>query len=164
MIKEIKSDKDVRSSVRIIRESFATVAVEFGLTSENCPSNAAFITEDDLRKMQEKGNILFGLFDTKGQIGFVALRKVSDTLFYLEKLAVLPTARHSGYGKHLMDFSAEYVRKAGGQTISIGIIDGNSRLKNWYINYGFHETEIKCFPHLPFTVCILEKDVNPVNL
>jgi ribosomal protein S18 acetylase RimI-like enzyme len=160
MIREIFSAKDIRSSVQVIRRAFATVAVEFGLTPENCPSNAAFVTEDDLRKMQEKGSVLFGLFDAGNQIGFVALRKASGTLFYLEKLAVSPASGHSGNGKHLMDFSTEYVRKAGGQTISIGIIDKNSRLKNWYIDYGFHETEIKRFPHLPFTVCILEKSIN----
>jgi ribosomal protein S18 acetylase RimI-like enzyme len=163
VIREIILDEDIRASVHVIRESFATVAAEFGLTFENCPSNAAFVTEDDLRKMREKGSVLFGLFDAVGQTGFVALRKASDVLFYLEKLAVLPLAGHSGHGKRLVDFSAEYVRKAGGQTISIGIIDENTRLKSWYIDCGFHETEIKRFPHLPFTVCILEKSIKSIS-
>ncbi len=159
MIREIKSSEDIRSSVRVIRKSFATVAEEFKLTPENCPSNAAFVREDDLYKMQEKGSILFGLFDTNAQIGFVALRKASDTLHYLEKLAILPVTRHNGHGRLLMDFSVEYVRKAGGKTISIGIVDENVQLKNWYYEYGFREIEIKRFPHLPFTVCILEKNI-----
>jgi hypothetical protein len=30
-------------------------------------------------------------------------------------------------------------------------------LKQWYQRQGFIVTEIKRFPHLPFTVCLMEK-------
>ncbi len=159
MIKEITSTEDIRSSVCVIRKSFATVAEEFGLTPTNCPSNAAFIDESDLWKMREKGSVLFGFFTDTLQEGFVALRKASESLFYLEKLAVLPSVRHRGIGRLLMDFSVEYAKKANGERISIGIIDENVQLKNWYIDYEFREIETKRFPHLPFTVCMLEKNI-----
>ena len=32
-------------------------------------------------------------------------------------------------------------------------------LKNWYMSYGFRETGTKAFPHLPFTVCFMEKEI-----
>ncbi len=103
---------------------------------------------------------MFGFFNGSEQTGFVALRKAFDTLFYLEKLAVLPAVRHQVYGRSLMDFSCEYVKKVNGETISIGIINENIRLKQWYVDYGFKEIELKRFSHLPFTVCILEKQVS----
>ena len=158
MIGKIESDNDIEASVQVIRDSFATVASEFGLTSENSPSNSAFIDKDELLKMRENGNVMFGAFDCSRQVGFVSLKKASEKLYYLEKLAVLPDSRHLGIGKTLMDFSFEFVKGANGKTVSVGIIDENTRLKNWYIDYGFRETEIKRFPHLPFTVCILEKN------
>ena len=39
---------------RVIRDSFITVANEFGLTKENAPTNAAFIELDSLIGLQQK--------------------------------------------------------------------------------------------------------------
>ena len=158
MVRKIESDNDIDASVQVVRDSFATVAAEFGLTSENCPSNSAFIDKNELLKMRENGSVMFGAFEQSRQVGFVALKKASEKLYYLEKLAVLPDARYRNIGRHLMDFSFEFVKRANGKAVSIGIIDENTRLKKWYIDYGFRETEIKRFPHLPFTVCMLEKN------
>ena len=162
MIKEISTLEELKSSTNVIRKSFYTVADEFGLTVQNCPTNPAFLDESDLLNKKEKNNVsMYGLFDECNQIGFVALEKPSpdSTVFYLERLAVLPEHRHKGYGRLLMDYAFEAVRKNNGQKISIGIINENIRLKNWYVDYGFKELEIKQYPHLPFDVCFLEKDV-----
>jgi len=159
MIKPINSPEDIKATVTVLRKSFATVANRLGLTVENCPTNAAFIKEESLYEMKEKGIFMFGLFDGDEQVGFTALQKSTDTLFYLEKLAVIPEYRHKGYGKILMDFCFDYVRKLNGEKISIGIINENTVLKNWYSEYGFTETGTKDYPHLPFIVCFMEKSV-----
>ncbi|TXT64063.1 MAG: Acetyltransferase [Promethearchaeota archaeon] len=77
----------------------------------------------------------------------------------MEKLAVLPKYRYRGYGKRLMDYVFSKVRAEGGKEISIGIINRNNSLKDWYIKYGFKEFAIKNFDHLPFIVCFLKKEV-----
>jgi ribosomal protein S18 acetylase RimI-like enzyme len=77
----------------------------------------------------------------------------------MEKLAVLPDKRHNGCGRMLMDFACEIIREKNGNLISIGIINENTVLKNWYIKYGFKEKEVKRFPHLPFEVCFMEKEI-----
>jgi ribosomal protein S18 acetylase RimI-like enzyme len=161
MIKQILTLSEIKSSVKVIQDSFSTVANDFGLTIRNCPTNAAFIKEYDLLKMEEKGVDMFGLFERGSQIGFVALEKSSSdpALFYLEKLAVLPEHRSMGYGRLLMNFALDEVRKNDGKKISIGIINENLKLKKWYIDYGFIELAVKQYPHLPFDVCFLEKEV-----
>ena len=58
-----------------------------------------------------------------------------------------------------MDYVVDYVRKNGGKRIGIGIINENSILKQWYENYGFREIELKRFAHLPFTVCLMSKEI-----
>ena len=58
-----------------------------------------------------------------------------------------------------MDFVFETVRQRGGKKVSIGIINVNTVLKNWYIGYGFTETGKRKFSHLPFEVCFLEKEI-----
>ena len=162
MIKEICTLEELKSSVPVIQKSFYTVADELGLTVQNCPTNPAFLEESDLLKRKEKNNVsMYGLFNECDQIGFVALERPSpdSTVFYLERLAVLPEYRHKGYGRLLMDYAFEIVKKNDCEKISIGIINENVRLKNWYVDYGFKELEIKQYPHLPFDVCFLEKEV-----
>ena len=158
-IREIVSEAELGNSVNVIRESFITVANQFQLTRENAHTNAAFIKVEDLLKMKEKDVHLFGVFKDEIQIGFFTVEKNDNDLCYLNKLAVLPGYRHNGYGTKMLDFVFEYVKRAGEGKISIGIINENLVLKNWYIQNGFTETAVKNYPHLPFEVCLMEKNV-----
>ncbi|MGE5398508.1 MAG: GNAT family N-acetyltransferase, partial [Chitinophagales bacterium] len=143
----------------IIRESFKTVADEFHLTKENAPTNPAFIGLDVLIGMYEKKIVMFAVMDNQKYIGFVAIERANDKTYYMEKLAVIPEYRHKGYGKAIMDFVVNHVKEKEGIKISIGIINENTVLKSWYLNYGFVEYETKVFGHLPFTVCLMEKTI-----
>jgi len=154
-IKEI-SEADFSDSIAVIRESFGTVARDFGLTKENCPSNGAFIEIGRLVADKEKGNKMFGLFVGNKQIGFVSIENKNSSVYEMEKLSVLPSYRHLGYGKVLMDYVKEYVKIINAKSVMIGIIDENTILKKWYSTYGFVETGKRIFAHLPFTVCFME--------
>jgi ribosomal protein S18 acetylase RimI-like enzyme len=158
-IKGIGSRHDLENSLKVIRDSFKTVAVEFGLNKDNCPTHPSLITLDKLLELKNKAE-LFGLFLNKGQVGFVAVEKADDGVYYLDKLAVLPEYRHRGYGARLVDFVVGYVKKQGGQKISLGMIDESTILKNWYKKLGFRETGTKNFEHLPFTVCFMDKSLS----
>ena len=72
---------------------------------------------------------------------------------------MLPVERHQGFGKMLLNFAFEFIKKNMGRIVSIGIIDENEILKRWYIDYGFIVVGIKKYDHLPFTVCFLEKQI-----
>lgn len=143
----------------VIRRAFITVADEFGLTKENAPKNPAFLDNEAMEKMRDKGAVMFGAYEGDVCIGFVAAQKAGDGTFYMERLAVLPERRHTGTGRMLMDTVFDYVRENGGTRVSIGLINENTRLKRWYVQYGFTETGLKHFDHLPFTVCFMEKPV-----
>jgi ribosomal protein S18 acetylase RimI-like enzyme len=145
---------------RIVRESFFTVAGELGLTPENAPTNPAFITAEKLNEAYARGVIMFGMFRGEEQVGFFALEAAGEGVYYLERLAVLPGYRHRGWGTRLIDYAFDYVRKAGGVRISIAVVHENAILKQWYYAYGFRESGRKTFPHLPFTVCFMEKLVS----
>lgn len=148
----------IPSSADVIRCSFSTVAEEFNLTGENCPTNGAFLNDDKLFEEYKRGIKMFGVFENETQIGFMALEQ-NDSTFFIEKLAVLPEYRHNGCGKALLDFAADYVCKAGGNIISIGVIYENKQLLKWYEDYGFVITEVKKIPMLPFTVCLMKLDL-----
>jgi diamine N-acetyltransferase len=161
MIKELQYQDELVICTRIIRDSFITVADDLRLTPENAPSNPAFITYDNVKDAQDKGVIYFGLYELNEMAGCIAIEKSRDNpkIFYIERLGVLPENRHKGFGRSLIDYAFNYVKIMGGMKISIAVIDENVVLKNWYLQYGFKETAIKKFSHLPFTVCFMEKAV-----
>ena len=63
------------------------------------------------------------------------------------------------YGQELVEFTIDQVSKHGGKKISIGTIDEQTILKNWYKKLGFKEISTRKFEHLPFTVCYMEIEV-----
>lgn len=144
----------------VIRQSFATVAQDFGLTPENCPSNGAFLKTERLTAEQEQGKRMFALHSAGSIAGFVAVGCLEDGVFTIEKLAVLPEHRHNGYGKSLLDYAIQQAKNLGGEKISIGIIEEHTVLKNWYIMSGFVPTGSKVFEHLPFTVGFMEYQIS----
>ena len=144
----------------LIRRSFATVADEFGLTPENCPTNPAFSTEEAVIFRLNKENCYsLGLFLGEELIGFAALMPAGNDAYEITRLAVAPEHRHKGYGKTLLDAAVNKAREFGKGKIVICIIDANKVLKDWYIQYCFIETGKKEYPHLPFVVCEMEKRI-----
>jgi GNAT superfamily N-acetyltransferase len=159
-IKEVNSQHDLKNSAAVIRDSFKTVALEFGLNELNCPTHPSLITLDKLLELKSKAK-LFGLFWNNMQVGFVAIEKADDKVYYLDKLAVLPEYRHKGYGGKLVEFVSNFVKKHNGQKVSLGMINESTVLKKWYQKLGFKETGTQSFEHLPFTVCFMEKSLLP---
>ncbi|MDR2920856.1 MAG: GNAT family N-acetyltransferase [Tannerella sp.] len=161
MIKKVSSQDDFNILAKLLNEAFATVAEDFGLTKENSPTNNAFITGEEL-ELQLTGNREFYVYENYGEkVGFIAVEKSLSTLgtFYIEKMAVTPACRHYGIGLLLMDFATNRIKELGGKRISIGLIDSNTILKEWYSKQGFAEFEHKTFDHLPFNVCMMEKNI-----
>ncbi|MDO9535897.1 MAG: GNAT family N-acetyltransferase [Bacillota bacterium] len=161
-IKEINNEQEIADSAVLLRDSFFTVAKEFGLTENNCPTYPAFITYPELKVLKEKKNIkMFGLFVENVQVGFVAVEKADQlSVFQMHKLAILPEYRNKTYGTYLLNYVYEYVKREKGKKIKAVIINDNTLLKDWYIENGFVELETKNFNHLPFKVCFLEKEIS----
>lgn len=143
----------------IIRRSFGTVADEFGLTVDNCPTNGAFLKTERLVSEMDQGTNQYGLYCSGTLIGFIELKEKDGGAYTIEKLAVLPERRHNGGGGHLLAFACGEARKMGGNKIKIGIIEENTRLKDWYLKHGFVHTGTTRFEHIPFTVGFMEKQI-----
>lgn len=143
--------------MRTVKTSFQTITKNFNLTEKDNPSSPAFTNITKLKEMKVNGIKMYGLYVGVKQEDFVAIEKANDKVFYMERLAVHPDSRHKGYGRNLIDFVVEYAKQNGGKKASIGIINENERLKNWYKKYGFKETGLKKFGHISFTVCFMEK-------
>ena len=149
-------EEELEACANAVRSSFITVAKDFGLTKENCPTNAAFIEPARLRQDLEKGNLMFRLAAGEETAGFMQLENGGDGCCFLKNVAVIPKYRHMGYGKALLDFAKEKAKELGVDVIKIGIIEENTVLKQWYMRNGFLHIGTKKFEHLPFTVGFME--------
>lgn len=154
-IRQLKRE-ELGEAARVVREAFATVAAEFGLTEENCPTNGAFLPEGRLEAQFDAGVRMAGAFDGDVMIGFAVLDLSDAEKPELEKLSVLPQSRHQGAGKLLVGWASEQARAAGAAALRIGIIEENVRLRAWYEGLGFAHTGTRVFAHLPFTVGFME--------
>lgn len=154
-IRQLKRE-ELGEAARVVRGAFATVAAEFGLTEENCPTNGAFLPEGRLEAQFDAGVRMAGAFDGDVMIGFAALDLSDAEKPELEKLSVLPQSRHQGAGKLLVGWASEQARAAGAAALRIGIIEENARLRAWYEGLGFAHTGTRVFAHLPFTVGFME--------
>lgn len=154
-IREIR-EQELEECAAVIRKGFLTVANEFGITEENAPTNGAFLKKERLEEERAKGHIMYAMVGEDRIIGYMQLERSSPELYYLQKLVVLPEYRHLGLGKALLNYAKDRVIEWEGSKISIGIIEENVILKNWYLKYGFETTNIRKFEHLPFTVGFME--------
>jgi len=159
MIKRVTPQDDFKQYAKLLNTAFATVAADFGLKRDNCPTNNAFITAEALKSQLTEYIEYYYYLEESEITGFIAIEKSKREvgLFYIEKVATQPVSRHKGIGKQLMNFATKRITELGGNKISVGLIDSNTTLKDWYRNQGYNETGVKVFDHLPFDVCYMEK-------
>ncbi len=154
----IDPEKDLNQLLEVIRTSFLTVAEMFGLSEDNAPTNPAFLTLERLEAAIRNDVTFLAAKEEEKIVGCVGIEPGKDAgIFYLERLAVLPQHRHQKIGARLLESAFDEIKNRGARKISIGIIDENTVLKQWYEQFGFAIQSIKQFSNLPFTVCFLEK-------
>jgi len=159
MIQRISLQDNFQVLAQLLNDSFGTVANDFGLTIENCPTNSAFITSGELESQLTENREFYTFKDSAASVGFIAIeRSLGEAgTYYIEKVAVRPDFRHTGIGWQLMRFAEGRIEELGGNRISIALIDSNAILKKWYLKQGFTITATKIYEHLPFDVCFMEK-------
>jgi ribosomal protein S18 acetylase RimI-like enzyme len=158
VIRAVRED-ELEAFAGVIRQSFTTVAADFRLTEQNCPTNGAFIRAKRLASDRNRGDLMAGLFEDGKPAGFAQLSQKDNGVFELGKLAVLPRCRHNGYGALLLNWAQSTAREREARKITIGIIEENTVLKSWYLAHGFVHTGTDVFPHLPFTVGYMELEL-----
>ena len=156
MMIKINSTDQQNICLEIIHKSFITVADEFGMTKDNCPNHTAFMPIDKLIRQYESGADMFLCQHNGEYVGYFSLVNNGESV-ELNNLSVLPEYRHLGIGKKLVEYAKDYVIKnTGAKIITIGIIEDNTILKDWYETLGFIHTGTKKFDSLPFTVGFME--------
>ncbi len=157
MIKRITSD-DLQDCLDIIHKSFATIALDFGFTKDNCPNHNSFMPISVLEEQYAENRAMF-ILKEKEKIGYFSIQKLSDTSYELNNVSVLPEYRHKGYGKKMVKFAINYVITNGGNKIQICFVDDNTVLKKWYQGLGFEYLGNTKKEEYSFKVGLMEKKI-----
>jgi SAM-dependent methyltransferase/predicted GNAT family N-acyltransferase len=156
-IRQIDLHEHLPQIGNLVRRSNETVAKQFNLTRENCPIHPTFCDDDSLRgKLNHPGVICLGGYAGDELVGFVALIPRKRRVYELTRLCVAPEQRGAGCGNRLLDESLRVLREKKARKVVINIIDKHSKLKQWYIKYGFREVAKKEYAAVPFVVCVME--------
>jgi diamine N-acetyltransferase len=157
VIKQIVKS-DLLSCLDVFHCGYETVAVEFGLTEENCPYRGrANLPLDKLISEFENGTLMYGYFLEDKIVGFLGLKIDNNGVCKLNDIIILPEYRQKGYGEELLNFCKIKALELGANKITLGMIDDNKRLKNWYVKNGFINVGFKKFEKAPFTVGFMEQ-------
>ena len=157
MIKQIKKE-NIPECAKVIRESFLTVAEEFGITPENAPRFTAFaVTEDRLYwQFDSEHRPMFAYFENDKIVGYYSLSIVVDGVCELNNLCTLPAYRHNKIGEKLLEHAFEQSKKLGFTKMQLSIIEENKRMRKWYEHHGFTHTGTEKFDFFPFTCGYME--------
>lgn len=160
VIKEV-SEKDIAECVQVIRDSFLTVANEFGFTAENAPRFTAFaITEDRLKRhLLEEHRPMYVFCDKDTIAGYYSLFLQDNNECELNNLCVLPAYRHKGIGAELLGHAFSNAKELNCRKINIGIVEENKALRKWYESFGFVHTGTEKIDFFPFTCGYMKKSL-----
>ena len=158
MIKRVEAS-DISKCVEVIRDSFLTVADEFGITEENAPRFTAFSVNEErlLWQMDTECRPMYAFYENGAIIGYYSLLLQENCECELNNLCVLPSYRHKGIGEKLLKSAFDEAEKSGCAKINIGIVEENTVLKKWYESFGFVHTKTEKYDFFPFTCGYMEK-------
>lgn len=158
MIKRVE-EQDISECVKVIRESFATVAEKFSFTAGNAPGFTAFATTEDRLKchLLEEHRPMFAFYDKGNIVGYYSLSVQDNKECELNNLSVIPAYRHRGIGEKLLKHSFVTAEELNCSKINIGIVEENNVLRKWYESFGFVHTGTQKFDFFPFTCGYMEK-------
>lgn len=165
MIKQIGIE-NIPECVTVIRESFGTVAKEFGFTPENAPRFTAFaVTEDRLYwQFESEHRPMFAYFKDGKIVGYYSLSLLGDGVCELNNLCTLPDHRHNKIGEKLLHDSFEQAKSTGCSKMKLCIVEENKRMRRWYENHGFTHTGTEKLDFFPFTCGYMEIDLNKTGV
>lgn len=149
---------DIKECVDVIKESFLTVANEFGFTQENAPRFTAFATTEQRLSWQlnNKKRPMYAFIVDRKIVGYYSLALQDNKECELNNLCVLPQFRHKGIGEKLLLHSFEAAKNLNCSRMNIGIVEENQLLKKWYESFGFKHIRTQKFDFFPFTCGYME--------
>ena len=152
---------DITECVNVIRESFLTVADDFGFTVENVPRFTAFATTEERLtwQMENEHRPMYAYYGDGKIVGYYSLAAMDEHKCELNNLCVLPSYRHNRIGEELLKHAFDTAKSLNYTKMHIGIVEENKVVKQWYEMMGFVHIGVEKFDFLPFTCGYMEREL-----
>ncbi|MCM1327674.1 MAG: GNAT family N-acetyltransferase [Lachnoclostridium sp.] len=160
MIKAVEKEK-IPECVKVIHDSFITVADAFGFTAENAPEFTAFATTEERLNchMSEEHRPMYAFYDSDVIVGYYSLLLQENKECELCNLCVIPSYRHKGIGRELLLHAFMTAQEKGCSKVNIGVVDENTVVKKWYETFGFVHIGAEKLDFFPFTYGYMVKEL-----
>lgn len=142
--------------LQVIHRGYEPVAVQFGLTNDNCPYRGR--ADLPLTVLQQEflaGIKMYGYQVENNIVAFVSINVNKDAI-KINDIVVLPEYWNKGIGTALLEFVKDRAAELELSKITLGMIDDNRVLKKWYEKNGFRNIGYVKYPKAPFTVGNME--------
>lgn len=140
----------------ILRQSYETTAITFGMTEANCPYRGRTrLPLAELEREYDQGACMAGYIHHGQLVGFLSMR-TEGAVLEIQDIAVPPRHQGQGYGSALFQFARETAEKSGCVKIRLGMVYDNLPLRGWYESLGFQVAALKKFEKVSYTVGIME--------
>lgn len=155
MIKPIKKE-DLQKCLDIMKLGYEDIAVQFGMTEENCPYRGRTrLPYCILLEEYKSGCLMYVYVHGEEAVGFLSMIQEEHKM-HLNDIVILPAYRNNGFGSRLMEFAREEAGRRKCEKIVLGMVHDNIPLRNWYGKIGYHTIKLDKFDKVNYTVGTME--------
>ena len=153
-------EKHLSECLTVIHAAYESVAEQFGITDENTPNRGhASLPIEELEMQFQRGRFMYGYSVQNRIVGFISFTKSSEhgkDCVKINDIVVLPEHQHNGIGTAMLDFAKDQALAFGIKKVTLGMIDDNTVLKEWYIKNGFNQFMAIQYDGAPFLAGYME--------
>ncbi len=97
-------------------------------------------SESSLRSQMNDGSQFLIVYDENEAVGFASFQKLSNEVYKLHKIYVLPNQQGKGIGKYVIEYVLEEIKSKGASALHLQV-NKNNKARQFYERLGFHEIE-----------------------
>lgn len=151
--------EDAATVLGLIQGAFQTVYDRLGLTPAGWPYHAANLKPEAILRNMDEGWRYWVLESPAGPCGCVGLDVPEPGTVKVRRLAVLPSHRHRGLGRRLVDHVLSEARRMGARRAILAMFGDDPDLQHWYERMGFRVTETKAHDGVPVLITHMALDL-----
>ena len=128
------------------------------MTEDNAPRFTAFAANRARLEYQYHENRpMFVYVNEERPIGYYSLHQKDSETVELNQICIHPDFRHHKLGEKLLLHAIREAMVRGYLTMTIGIVEENTKLRAWYEKYGFVHVKTEKLDIFPFTCGYMTK-------
>lgn len=146
---------DIEEICSIVVQANKPIAKTYGITTYNGSSHPSNCKVNWIKDNMSNGILYFFCYNNDKALGTIGY-KIKGKVLTIKHLAVLPESWGIGIGTILLEHILKFGKEKNIDSINLGLIDDNFRLKTWYQSFGFKPCKSKQIQGLPYKITFMK--------